>query len=156
MSLAVCVFITWIIIIFFSLIPKKLSELDMVIIYFFNVIFELSIFTILHVNFKIIVVSHTFEHSFADLVLRFIFVPLVFVITANILLYPWRIMKWIIVAAIILCFPLMEHLLHWLEILKTRHWNVGYNLLMTTSYAVFSSAVAWLLTRLDRKEVKKA
>ncbi|WP_108671640.1 hypothetical protein [Peribacillus acanthi] len=155
MSLAICVLITWIVIIILHAIPKKLSELDMVFLYFMNTIFEVSIFTILHINLNKLVVSHDVEKSFADLVIRLIMIPLVFVITANILLYSWKYLKWFIVIAIIFSFILMQKLLEWLEIIKTSQWNIGKTLLLFSCYALFSSLMAWMISRVDEKEVTK-
>jgi hypothetical protein len=153
--LAICVLITWFVIIILSLIPKKFSELDMVFLYFVNTIFELSIFTVLHVNLKWIVVNHSVEKSIADLVFRLIMIPLVFIITSNILLYSWKFLKWIIVIAMILSFILMQGLLERLGVITTHHWNVIYNFLMFSSYAIFSRFMTWVIVNVDRKEVKK-
>lgn len=154
MSLAVCVLITWIVLIVLSLIPKKLSELDMIFLYFVNTIFELSIFTILHVNLKWINVNHSVEKSLADLVLRLFMIPFVFIITSNILLYSWKFLKWIIVFGIILCFLLMGRLIEELGIITTPHWKLIYNVLMFSSYAAFSRYMAWVIALVDQKEVK--
>jgi hypothetical protein len=153
-SLAICVFISWIVIIVFSLIPKKFSEQDMVFLFFVNTIFQLSIFTILHVNLKWLYVSRTVEHSLADLVCRLIMIPLVFVITANILLYSWKVLKWIIVVAIILSFLLLGQLLSKLGVLSMHHWNAFYGISLFTSYAIFSSFMGWFISNVDEKEVK--
>lgn len=153
MSLAVCVLIAWFVIIILSLIPKKLTELEMVFLYFVNTIFELSVFSVLHVNLKWIVVPHTFEKSIADLVLRFIMIPLVFIISSNILLYSWKFLKWIIVVAIILCFLFIQQLLEWLGVITIHHWNGVYTIFMFSCYAIFSRIMAWVIVHVDRKEV---
>jgi hypothetical protein len=153
-SLAVCVLITWIVMIILSLIPKKLSELDMIFLYFVNTIFELSIFTILHVNLKWIIVNHSVEKSLADLVFRLFMIPFVFIITSNILLYSWKFLKWIIVFGIILCFLLVGLLIRQLGIITTPHWKLIYTVLMFSSYAAFSRFMAWVIVVVDRKEVK--
>lgn len=155
MSIAICVLITWVVIIILSLIPKKLSELEMIFLYFVNTIFNLSVFTVLHVNLKWIVVNHSVEKSIADLVLRLIMIPLVFVLTSNILLYSWKFLKWVIVIAIILGFNLLGKLLEGLGVISFEHWNVIYNTLMFSSYAIFSRLMAWVIVNVDRKEVKK-
>ncbi|MGG3467483.1 hypothetical protein ABES02_08340 [Neobacillus pocheonensis] len=155
MSIAICVLITWLVIIILSLIPKKLSELEMLFLYFVNTIFDLSVFTVLHVNLKWIVVNESVEKSIADLVMRLIMIPLVFVLTSNILLYSWKFLKWVIVIAIILSFNLLGKLLVGLDVISFDHWNGMYNILMFSSYAVFSRIMAWVITNVDRKEVKK-
>lgn len=152
MSLAICVLITWFVIIVLTHIPKKLSELDMLFLYFVNTIFDLSIFTVFHVNLKWIVVNRSFEESIADLVLRLFMIPLVFVITSNILLYNWKFLKWVIVALIILGFIPLQVLVKKLGIISTPHMNIMYSLLMFSSYAVFSRFMAWVIVHAGRKE----
>jgi hypothetical protein len=155
LSLAICVLITWLVIIVLSLIPKKLSRIEMVFVYFVNTIFELSIFTILHINLKWIDVSHSVEKSFADLVLRLIMIPLVFVITANILMYSWKFLKWLIIVVIILCFLLMQAMIIRLGILTILHLNAIYTFILFSSYAVFSSLMAWFICNVDGKDVRE-
>lgn len=155
MAVAVCVLITWLVIIIFSLIPKKLTELEMVILFFVNTIFELSVFTILHVNLKWLIVSQTVEKSFADLVIRLLMIPFIFLITTNILLYSWKFLNWIIVAIIISSFLLLQILLENLGVLKTHHWNMFSTILLFCGYAIFSQLVAWLIVHVDLKEVNK-
>ena len=154
MSLAISILISWIVIIIASLIPKKLSEQDMVFLFFVNTIFELSIFTILHINLKWIHVSRTIENSFADLSFRLVTDPLVFVMTANIMLYSWKIMKWIIVSAIILSFLLLGQLLERLGVLSLENWNNFFAIILFTSYAAFSSGMAWFIVYVGKKDVR--
>lgn len=155
MSLAICTFITWLVIIVLSLISKKLSEIEMVFVYFVNTIFEIIIFAILNTNLNWIEVNHNVEKAFADLVLRFFMVPLVFVITANILMYSWKYLKWIIVFIIILSFLLMQVLLSKLGILCTHNWNAIYTLVLFSIYALFSSLMAWFIRNVDGKDVSE-
>lgn len=155
MSLAVCVLITWLVIIVLSLIPKKLDEIEMVFLFFVNTIFELSIFTVFHVNLKWIEVNDSIEKSFADLVLRLGLIPITFIITTNILLYSWKYLKWIIVIAIILAFLFMNKLIEWLGILTLNQWNLFYTVIVFSSYAVFSRIMAWFIMKVGRREVNK-
>ncbi|UOF90219.1 hypothetical protein LSG31_20545 [Fodinisporobacter ferrooxydans] len=153
MALAISVFITWLVIIILSLIPKKLSELDMVFLYFVNTIFELSIFTIVHLNLRWIDVSDSVEKSFADLVLRIIMNPLLIIISSNVLLYSWKIAKWVIVGGMILSFIFLQKLFEWLGIVTLHHWNIFYTLVMFACYVAFSRFMAWWIVRADPKEV---
>ncbi|HJV31395.1 MAG TPA: hypothetical protein VJ558_04310 [Bacillales bacterium] len=153
MTFAICVLMTWFVIIVFSLIPKKLTVLDMIFVYFVNTIFELSVFTILHINLKWLEVSHDVEKSLADLVLRIIMIPLVFVITANLLMYSRNFLKWTIVTVIIFSFLLIEALIHKLGILTTHHWNAVYTLVLFSSYTIFSSLMAWFISNVDKRGV---
>ncbi|TVY11973.1 hypothetical protein [Paenibacillus cremeus] len=151
MSLAICVFITCCTLITLTLIPKKLSELDMVFVYFSSTIFELSIFTIFHVNLNWIAVNPSVETSFADLVLRLIHIPLLLLISTNILLYNWKVLKWLIVAGMLLiCLP-MQVLLERLQIISTPHWNVFHTLVTFAGYMAFSRWMAWWIRYVGRK-----
>ncbi len=146
---------TWLVVIAFTLIPKKLSEIEWVFVYFANTVFELSIFTILHINLRWITISHSVEKSLADLVLRLFMIPLVFVITANILLYRWRLLKYVIVLLINLSFLLVNVLITKLGILKTTHWNFIYTLVLFMCYTIFSSLMVLFITHIKGKEVLK-
>lgn len=155
MSVGVCALITWIVLIIFTVMPKKLSELDMIFLYFVNTIFELSVFTIVHINLKWLTVSHGVEESFADLILRLIMIPVVFVIATNILLYSWKFLKWMILIGIIIFFIMLSFLLEKLGVIILNHWNIFYTIIMFSSYAVFSRLMAWFIVNAGRKEVKK-
>gem|GEM_PF-7117223 len=145
---------TWAVIVILSLIPKKLSELESVFLYFSNLIFEISVFTILHLNLQIIQVSNETEKSFADLVLRIIMIPTVMMIASNVMLYAWRYLKWILVALMILSFLGVQKLIEGLGILTTTNWHAGYTVIMFSAYAAFSRAAVWWIQRAGRKEVK--
>jgi hypothetical protein len=107
---------------------------------------------VFHVNLKWIVVNRSIEESIADLVLRLFMIPLVFVITSNILLYNWKFLKWVIVVLIILSFIPLQVLVKKLGIISTPHMNIVYSLLMFSSYAVFSRFMAWVIVHAGREE----
>ncbi|MGV3466070.1 MAG: hypothetical protein ACO1OT_12350 [Heyndrickxia sp.] len=155
MSLAICAIVTWLVFIIFSFIPKKLSEIDMLFLYFVNTIFELSIFTIFSINFKWIVVDHSFEKSIADLILRFLMIPMVYLIMSNILLYSSKYLKWLIVVLMILFFLVFQKVLEKLGVISTPHWNVFYSILMFGSYMIYTRLMTWLILKVDKKEVEK-
>lgn len=153
MSLGISVLLSWSVIIILTLIPKKLSELEMVFLYFTNIIFELSIFTIFHLNLQYIQVSNDIEKSFSDLVLRIIMIPTVLLISSNVLLYSWKYLKWIIVAMMVLSFILIQKLIEWLGIITTTNLNAGYTVIMFSTYEAFSRVMVWWIKRADPKEV---
>ncbi|WP_308638549.1 hypothetical protein [Paenibacillus silvisoli] len=152
MALAICVFMTWCVIIALSLMQKKLTGSEMVFIYFCNTVFELSVFTIVHLNFGWIEVSQGAEKGVADLVLRLFTNPLLLIIITNILLYSWKVMKWVIVAAMLLGFIPMQALLERLDIISTPHWHLSNTLIMFSSYVLFSRLMAWFIIRIGEKE----
>ncbi|WP_421383311.1 hypothetical protein ACOJQI_02720 [Bacillus salacetis] len=155
MSLAVCVLMTWIVVIILMLIPKKLSEIEMVFVYFANTVFELSIFTILHLNLKWIQIDQGFEKSIADLVLRIFMIPLIFVITANILCYRWKLLKFVVVILINLSFLFLNILITKLGILKATHWSPLYTVILFMSYTIFSGLMAVCISNIKGKEVTR-
>jgi hypothetical protein len=156
-ALAVCILITWLVICILSIIPKSLKDVDLIFIYFVNTIFELSVFTIFHINLRWINVGGRIDQSFADLVLRLIMIPLVFVISTQVLFYSIRIWKWVITGAIILLFILFSKLLEKFGILHlSSHWKVFYTFIMFCCYALLSWLMGWFMILLDKKEGEKA
>jgi hypothetical protein len=156
-ALAICILITWLVICIFSIIPKSLKDVDMIFIYFINTIFELSVFTIFHINMRWINVGARIDQSLADLVLRLIMIPLVFVISTQVLFYSIRIWKWVITAGIILLFIPFSKLLEKLGVVHlSSHWNVFYTFIMFCCYALLSWLMGWFMILLDKKEGEKA
>jgi SNF family Na+-dependent transporter len=86
--------VTWIALTTFSLIPKKLTQFEMIFLFCVDTIFELSIFSILHVNLKLIVVEPGVSNGIADLMFRLIGLPLLLVVTSNLLLFSNKKIKW--------------------------------------------------------------
>ncbi|GMA60469.1 hypothetical protein NZD89_12720 [Alicyclobacillus fastidiosus] len=154
MSLAVCVFITWCVILILALIPKKLTALEMVFLFFVCTIFELSAFTLFHLNLHWMDVSKSVEKALADLVMRLICVPVVLVITSNFLLYSSRLLKWCLVAVVVLSGVMLQKSLVWLGILTTPHWNVGYTAFMFCGYITFARLMTWFIIYIKKTEGK--
>lgn len=153
MALAVCILLTWIVIIILFLMPKTLSERDMVFLFFINTIFELSIFTVIHLNLKLLEVGPGVEKPFADLVLRLIMIPLLLNISANAMRYPSRILKWGITAAIILVPSyVIGPLLVKLGVLIFHNWSLFNNMLLFAGNVAFSWLMTWFITKIDTKE----
>lgn len=154
MSLAVCIFITWIAILILAMIPKKLTLLEMVFLFFVCTIFELSIFTVIHLNLHWIIVSKSIEKSLADLVMGLVCIPIVMVITSNFLLYSSRILKWILMATVVLLGAMLHKTVKWLGIVTTPHWNVGYTALMFCGFIVFIRLMTWFVLYIKQTEGK--
>lgn len=156
MVLAVWVFITWTIIIVFLVIPKELSELDMVFMYFANTVFVISTFTLFDLNLKYIMASHAVEKSFSVLIYRIIAIPLLLIISSNVLMYPWKWLKWGIVVGMIALLVLLQELLKWTGVVTFQRWNVFYSVLTFSCFIVFSRVMAWLIVHADGKEVQES
>ncbi|SFJ04375.1 hypothetical protein SAMN02799624_03150 [Paenibacillus sp. UNC496MF] len=145
MSLAICIFLACCAIIALSLIPKKLTELESLFVFFSGTVFELSGFTIAHINLDWVIVPHGNEPSFANLVMRLIVIPVVLVIASHVLLYDRNGLKWILAAGILLLFTLFQILQEKLGILVTPHWNVYYTLIFFACYIAFARVMAQLI-----------
>lgn len=152
MSLAVCVFITWCLILILALLPKKLTEPELFFLFFVCTIFELSIFTVVHLNLHWIEVNRSVETSLADLVLRLFFFPILLVIAANVLLYSSKFLRWGFVVAVLLLGLLMQKVVVGLGILTAARWNAGYTILMYGSYLAFTRLMTWFIRRMAQRE----
>lgn len=147
MSLAVCVFVTWCAIAILALIPKRLTTVEMVFLFFVCTIFELSIFNIFSLNLQWLMVNRRVEKSLSDLVMRLVCIPVVLVMTSNFLLYSSRFLKWGLTAAVVLFGLLMERTVVSLGILTTPHWNIGYTTLLFCGYIGFTGLMTFFITR---------
>ncbi|QSO55507.1 hypothetical protein JZ785_27515 (plasmid) [Alicyclobacillus curvatus] len=152
MSLAVCVLISWCAIAVLALIPKKLSTVETVFLFFVCTIFELSVFTIFHLNLHWIMVNNHVEQSLADLVIRLVCVPVELVITSNFMLYSSRPLKFVLMVAVLLVNVLLQKTLEWLGILFTSHWHLGYTALLVCGYIVFVRLMTFFITHLKQTE----
>ncbi|MFC4810880.1 hypothetical protein [Paenibacillus sp. GCM10023250] len=152
MSLSICIFLACCAIIALSLIPKKLTELESLFVFFGSTVFELSVFTIVHVNLDWVIVPHSNEPAFAILVLRLAVIPVMLVIAAHVLLYerPW--LKWISAAGILLFFMLLHSLEVKLGILVTPHWNAYYSLVVFAGCIAFTRVLTQLILNVRRRE----
>lgn len=147
LPIAICALIAVCVITVLLFMPKKLSEPELVFLYFVNTIFTLSIFTFFSLNLKLLEVSKDVDRSLSDLIIRIIVVPLYMVISANVLLYNWKWLRWITVALMVVGGLLLQLLLIRLGILKLRYWNMGYTLLMFSVYIAFSRMMTWFLRK---------
>jgi Ni/Fe-hydrogenase subunit HybB-like protein len=84
-------------------------------------------------------------------------IPLVFVISTQVLFYSISFWKWVITGIIILLFIPFSKLLEKFGVLHlSSHWNVFYTLIMFCSYALLSWLMGWFMILLDKKEGEKA
>jgi hypothetical protein len=150
MSIIIGVVATWIAITVFSLIPKKTSLFETIFLFSVNTIFELSVFSILHVNLKFIVVEPGMGNGIADLMFRLIELPLLLVASSNILLYSTK-LKWCAVALIVVFTLIVQQTLVYLGIISFHHWNIFYSGIGMCVNVLFSRIMTWFITSLDRK-----
>lgn len=154
MSIAVCVFIAWCTIIILALIPKKRTELEMIFLFIVGTVFELSLFTLFHLNLHWMDVSKSVEKSFADLVMRLICIPVVMVITSNFLSYSSKRLRWCLAAVVVLVGIMLQKIVVWLGILTTPHWNTGYTFLLFCGYVAFVKLMTWVIIYIKHPEGK--
>ncbi|KIL39660.1 hypothetical protein SD70_18640 [Gordoniibacillus kamchatkensis] len=151
MAILIGTVVTWMAVTFFSIIPKKIPPFETIFLFCVNTIFELSIFSILHLNLKFIVVEPGIGNGIADLMLRLIELPLLLVASSNILLYSNKV-KWCWVALIILFTLLVQQTLEWMDIITFQRWNIMYTGIYMCVNVAFSSMMTWVITSLDKKE----
>lgn len=153
MPIIFALLVTWVALITFALVPKRLTPFEMTFLFFINTIFELSGFSILHINLQFIQVTPGVANALADLMFRLIELPLFLVATTNILLSSRTLFKWTGVVLIICFSVLVQQILVWAGILTLHHWNVFYSGIVLCGNIAFSSLMAWLIRRATRKEV---
>lgn len=124
----------------------------MVFLLFICTIFELSVFNIFNLNLQWMMVSKNVEKSFADLIMRLICVPVVLLITSNVILQPSWLVKLLGTVTMIGIGVLMEKMVEGLGILFTPHWNVGYTVLLFCVYILFTGFMTVFITHLRQKE----
>jgi hypothetical protein len=144
--------VTWIALIVFSLIPKKLTPFEMIFLFCVDTIFELSIFSILHINLKFIVVEPGVSNGIADLMFRLIELPLLIVVTSNLLLYSNKKIKWCGVVLIVLFTLIVQQILVQINTLSFYHWNIVYSGIGMCAAVVFSRIMSWIITSIGTKE----
>lgn len=150
LPIAICAIIAVCVITVLLFMPKKLSEPESVFLYFVNTIFALSIFTYFSLNLRWLEVSKEVDKSLTDLIVRIIVVPLYMVISTNVLLYNWKWWRWLTVALMVVGGLLLQILLIRLGVLKPRHWNMAFTLLMFSVYFSFSRIMTWFLRKVVR------
>lgn len=134
-SIAALSVIAWCVIILFAMIPKKFTLTEMVFLYFVSSIITVAVFTTFDVNLQWVPATRNVEKSLALDVCRFIEIPLLLIISSEVLHSSLRARwRWTIAAAICLFLTINDWILVQLGILVYRHWNYVYAFL---SYGLF-------------------
>lgn len=144
--------VTWIALTVFSLIPMRLTPFEMIFIFCADTIYELSIFSIVHVNLKFIVVEPGISNGIADLMFRLIVLPLLLVVTSNLLLFSNKKIKWCGVVLIVLFALIVQQILVQINTLTFYHWSIIYSGIAICSAVVFSRIMSWVITSIGTKE----
>lgn len=150
MPIIVGAIVVWIAVTFFSLIPKKLSSFETIFVFCTSTIFELSVFSILHINLRLIEVEPGIANGMADLMFRLLEIPLLLTASANLLLYRTKI-KWVAAASIVLFTLIVQQTSLRVGILHFHHWNLVYSGLGMCANVGFASLMAWVITSINGK-----
>lgn len=83
MPLLIAVLISWLFIIVFALIPKRLNFVEFIFSYFVTTIIITSTFTLMDINLHKVVIDKRPEYAFAIIIIRTILFPTVFMVSVN-------------------------------------------------------------------------
>lgn len=120
--------------------------MEMIFLFFVDTVFELGMFSVLHVNLQYIEVTPGVANSISNLTFRLVELPFLLVTTSNLLLHLSPILKWGGVISIVLFTVIVQQILVWMGVLNMHHWNVWYSGL-TVCVAVVASRVMAALIR---------
>jgi hypothetical protein len=150
MSLAIIAVVTWLVMIVFAIIPKRFTLSEIVFLYIISSIMTVTVFTIIDVDLHWVPTTRSPEKSLALDICRFIAIPLLLIMSAEILNSPlkarWR---WTIAAAICVFLNANDWLLQWLRIIVYRQWNFLYAFLDFSLFIVILAWIARWFVRLD-------
>jgi hypothetical protein len=142
MSLAVICLVTWFVIVVFALVPKRLTLIEMVFIYFVCSILTVTLFTIFDINLNWVPASRNVEKAIALNICRFIEIPLLLILSTAILNSSLRArIRWLIAAFICLFLTVNDFLLTGFGILVFNKWN---NLIAFFDYGMFIILMGWI------------
>lgn len=152
MAIVIGTVVAWIAVTVFCLIPKKLTPFGMIFLFFTDTVLELGTFSPLHVNLKLVQVSPGVDNAVADLMFRYIELPLLLVATSNLLLHSSKIVKWAGVTAIVLFTLVVQLFLVWQGMLIFHNWNILYSAIYMCVFVAFSRVMSWVITRTSPSE----
>lgn len=142
MSIAVICSVTWLVIIVFAIIPKRFTLVEMFFLYFVSAIISCTMFAILDVNLQWVPASRNVEKGIALNIGRFIEVPLILMIAAEMLNSQIQVLKrWGIALAICLFITIDDWLYLSTGIVEYRKWNY---ILAFLDYGLFIVVMAWI------------
>jgi hypothetical protein len=156
LALFVCVFITWVFVILIFIIPKTLSGMDMVILFFVNTVLVVSTFTILSMNLEYLLVSNVLEKVVGVMIYRMFAIPLVLIISANVFRYAVaRLVRCVILCLVWFFLIFMDHVFSKLGMIQFVQWNLVDSSVVFACFLVFSSCMAWLIVQIGKKEATR-
>lgn len=152
--LGVCILAMWVTVCVAWVVPKKLMKKDLLLLYFINTIFVVTVFAIITLNLKLFTIEHSAETQIGILMCHNILIPLSLVIFDNISLYQsWRI-KSLGTGAILVSLTLFHKLLELIGAIEYVHWSLFYSLLLTIVLLLFSKIATSVIITFS-EEVQK-
>ncbi len=156
MSIAVLAMFACLVMIVFAIVPKGLTLIEMVFLYFIIGILTITQFTILDVNLHWVPVTRSVEGSFAIYICRFIVIPFLILLSVCVLNSHMQ-AKWrmVLLTTIVIVLCVGDRIYLRAGLITFHRWNEMYSALM---YMV-SIALVWLIARrflgLEKGEFKK-
>ena len=141
-SLAVLALMGWLVMIVFAVIPKGLTLMDLLFLYFVIVIATITLFTTLDVNLHWAPLTRKVEGSFAMYICRFIFIPVLTLLGACVLVSGLKV-KWraALTVLIVLVLTGADLVYLWFDLIEFKKWNSFYSFLM---YGGFILLIGWI------------
>ncbi|MFB5193086.1 hypothetical protein [Alicyclobacillus fastidiosus] len=152
MLVAISLFIAWFVVILLGIIPKKLSEIEMLFVYLVTCSVIIIVFAYINLNFKNIVIGAGADKQISIQIYRLIAEPLILLIESNLFLSANKFIRWTSTITTILLLSLLRQGLAWIGIVTFRNWNLLYSILLAIGFVVFSQFMAWLIVNVGRKE----
>lgn len=142
MSIAIVCLVTWLVLAVFAIVPKRFTLQEMVFLYFVSSVLTVTVFTVLDLNLHWVPASHDVEKALALNVCRFIEIPPLLIMAADLLNSPLRARtRWAIAAAVCLFLVFNDWILLWCQILVYRQWNSFYAFI---DYGIFIIVLRWI------------
>lgn len=152
MSLAGLALMAWIVMIVFSMIPKGLTLMELLFLYFVIVILTITLFTTLDINLHWVPITRKIEGSFAMYICRFFIIPLLVLMAVCALLSRLKAMwRGAIALVIVLILCAADWVYLRLDLMKFARWNVLYSVLMYAAFVVFIWWIARWYIDLDKE-----
>ncbi|WP_067621475.1 hypothetical protein [Alicyclobacillus acidiphilus] len=155
MQLALSALFAWLAIILFSIVPKRLSILDLVFLYCVIFILTTASYTIFDVNLRVVTISRAPSISFATILTRLVTIPVLIMMAVD-ALQPseGRQPNWLTAIAIWLVLTVFDWVLDLLKIITYRNSFVWHALTTSIVYLGFI-VISWGLTRWYRSSDRK-
>lgn len=156
MAVATLCIITWIVIIVFAIVRNRFTLVEIVFLYFTSCILTVTIFAILVVNLQWVPAGDSVEKAIALDICRFVEIPLLLILSADVLNSSLRRHKrWLIATLIGTLLVINDWILVSLGILEFRKWNYFYDFIAFLFFISTMSLIARWFNQLKQGGVKR-